>query len=51
MTNQRKRLMRWSQKRHRIRRRQPSTLTGLHCLKTRWRAPPYGCEQWKRGTE
>ena len=37
--------------RHRIRRRQPSILTGLHRQKTRWRAPPYGCEQWKLGTE
>jgi len=38
-------------KRHRIWRRQPSILTGLHCRQTRWRAPPYGCEPWKLGTE
>ena len=30
---------------HRIRRRQPEILTGEHCRETRWKAPPYGCEQ------
>jgi len=37
-------------KRHRIRRRQPSILTGLHCHKTRWTAPPYRCDHgnWER---
>src|SRR5215831_13957976 len=35
---------------HRIRHRQPSILTGLHCRETRWIAPSYGCEQWELGT-
>src|SRR5262249_23821423 len=37
--------------RHRIRHRHPNPMTGLHCRETRWRAPPYGCEQWELGTE
>jgi len=36
---------------HRIRRRQPYALTGLHCRETRWIAPPYGCQPWELGTE
>jgi hypothetical protein len=35
---------------HRIRRRQPELLTGMHCRDTRWKAPSYGCEPWKLGT-
>jgi hypothetical protein len=27
-------------KRHRIRRRQPVILTGVHCQETRWKVPP-----------
>ena len=48
--NQRKRLTRWSQKAQDM---APAVgnLTGMHCQETRWKAPPYGCEPWKLGTE